>query len=45
MPARLGEGAIAMLPRSPWLTITPAPGAARGLAEAVEGATLRTAWS
>ena len=26
MPARLGEGVIAMLPRSPWPTITPAPG-------------------
>ena len=26
MPARLGEGVIAMLPRSSWLTITPAPG-------------------
>ena len=26
MPARLGEGVIAMLPRSSWPTITPAPG-------------------
>jgi hypothetical protein len=43
MPARLGEGVIAMLPRSPRLTITPAPGAARGLAKAVEGATLALA--
>ena len=42
-PARLGEGVIAMLPRSPRLTITPAPGAARGLAKAVEGATLALA--
>ena len=42
MPARLGEGVIAMLPRSSWLTICRSQGgAARGLAEAVEGATWR----